>query len=171
MKKEKEIPLKNYILLGIILILTVAITIYFYMWNNAYEESKLNTMILDDNLQVINYNELKDYLIENEEVVIYSSVLGDKEIRNFEKKFKTILEKNTFNTNILYLNLTEELKDNKIKKEINKKYIYEDNNISNVPSIMIIKDGEIKGVYNIKDKKYNIKDITNYLKNEGVMND
>lgn len=30
MKKEKEIPLKNYILLSIVLILTIVVVIYFF---------------------------------------------------------------------------------------------------------------------------------------------
>ena len=32
MKKEKEIPLKNYILLSIVLILTIVVVIYFFLW-------------------------------------------------------------------------------------------------------------------------------------------
>ena len=62
MKKEKEIPLKNYILLSIVLILTIVVVIYFFLWKNTYEKSKLQTPILDDYLLVINYNELNNYL-------------------------------------------------------------------------------------------------------------
>ena len=90
MKKEKNIPLKNYIILAVVLILSIILVIYFYMWYNAYEESKLNTMIMDKYLQVINYNELNNYLVENKDAVIYSSVLEDQKIRHFEKKFKNI---------------------------------------------------------------------------------
>ena len=36
MEKERNIPLKNYIILGVVLILSVIVVIYFYMWNNAY---------------------------------------------------------------------------------------------------------------------------------------
>ena len=32
---EKEIPLKNYILLSIVLILTIVVVIYFFLWNQA----------------------------------------------------------------------------------------------------------------------------------------
>ena len=35
MKKEKEIPLKNYILLSIVLILTIVVVIYFFLWKKA----------------------------------------------------------------------------------------------------------------------------------------
>ena len=138
MKKEKEIPLKNYILLSIVLILTIVVVIYFFLWKNTYEKSKLQTPILDDYLLVINYNELNNYLVENKDAIIYVSKLNDESIRLFENKFKNIINKNNLNNKILYLDLTEELKENNIVKEINKKYGKE---MTEAPTKVIIKDG------------------------------
>ena len=134
MKKEKEIPLKNYILLSIVLILTIVVVIYFFLWKNTYEKSKLQTPILDDYLLVINYNELNNYLVENKDAIIYVS----------------------------------KLKENNIVKEINKKYGKE---MTEVPTIVIIKDGKISSSYNIKENKYNIKLLEKYLEKEDVIND
>ena len=168
MKKEKEIPLKNYILLSIVLILTIVVVIYFFLWKNTYEKSKLQTPILDDFLLVINYNELNNYLVENKDAIIYVSKLNDESIRLFENKFKNIINKNNLNNKILYLDLTEELKENNIVKEINKKYGKE---MTEVPTIVIIKDGKISSSYNIKENKYNIKLLEKYLEKEDVIND
>lgn len=168
MKKEKEIPLKNYILLSIVLILTIVVVIYFFLWKNTYEKSKLQTPILDDYLLVINYNELNNYLVENKDAIIYVSKLNDESIRLFENKFKNIINKNNLNNKILYLDLTEELKENNIVKEINKKYGKE---MTEVPTIVIIKDGKISSSYNIKENKYNIKLLEKHLEKEDVIND
>lgn len=168
MKKEKEIPLKNYILLSIVLILTIVVVIYFFLWKNTYEKNKLQTPILDDYLLVINYNELNNYLVENKDAIIYVSKLNDESIRLFENKFKNIINKNNLNNKILYLDLTEELKENNIVKEINKKYGKE---MTEIPSIIIIKDGKISSSYNIKENKYNIKLLEKYLEKEDVIND
>ena len=168
MKKEKEIPLKNYILLSIVLILTIVVVIYFFLWKNTYEKSKLQTPILDDYLLVINYNELNNYLVENKDAIIYVSKLNDESIRLFENKFKNNINKNNLNNKILYLDLTEELKENNIVKEINKKYGKE---MTEVPTIVIIKDGKISSSYNIKENKYNIKLLEKYLEKEDVIND
>ena len=168
MKKENEIPLKNYILLSIVLILTIVVVIYFFLWKNTYEKSKLQTPILDDYLLVINYNELNNYLVENKDAIIYVSKLNDESIRLFENKFKNIINKNNLNNKILYLDLTEELKENNIVKEINKKYGKE---MTEVPTIVIIKDGKISSSYNIKENKYNIKLLEKYLEKEDVIND
>ena len=168
MKKEKEIPLKNYILLSIVLILTIVVVIYFFLWKNTYEKSKLQTPILDDYLLVINYNELNNYLVENKDAIIYVSKLNNENIRLFENKFKNIINKNNLNNKILYLDLTEELKENNIVKEINKKCGKE---MTEIPSIIIIKDGKISSSYNIKENKYNIKLLEKYLEKEDVIND
>lgn len=168
MKKEKEIPLKNYILLSIVLILTIVVVIYFFLWKNTYEKSKLQTPILDDYLLVINYNELNNYLVENKDAIIYVSKLNDESIRLFENKFKNIINKNNLNNKILYLDLTEELKENNIVKEINKKYGKE---MTEAPTIVIIKDRKISSSYNIKENKYNIKLLEKYLEKEDVIND
>lgn len=135
---------------------------------NTYEKSKLQTPILDDYLLVINYNELNNYLVENKDAIIYVSKLNDESIRLFENKFKNIINKNNLNNKILYLDLTEELKENNIVKEINKKYGKE---MTEVPTIVIIKDGKISSSYNIKENKYNIKLLEKYLEKEDVIND
>lgn len=171
MKKEKNIPLKNYIILAVVLILSIILVIYFYMWYNAYEESKLNTMIMDKYLQVINYNELNNYLVENKDAVIYTSVLEDQKIRDFEKKFKNIIIKNSLNNDILYLDLTEELKDKNITKDIKETYNINNQDIANTPSIMIFKDGNLYSIYNIKDNNYNINNLVDYLEEEDIIND
>ena len=168
MKKEKEIPLKNYILLSIVLILTIVVVINLFLWKNTYEKNKLQTPILDDYLLVINYNELNNYLVENKDAIIYVSKLNNENIRLFENKFKNIINKNNLNNKILYLDLTEELKENNIVKEINKKYGKE---MTEVPTIVIIKDGKISSSYNIKENNYNIKLLEKYLEKEDVIND
>ena len=168
MKKEREIPFKNYIILAVVLILTIIAVIYLFMWNRVYKKNKLQTPILDKYLLVINYNELNNYIVENKNAVIYTSALNNVEIRNFEEKFKNIIEKNNLNNKILYLDLTKELQDKNTIKEINKKY---NNEITKVPSILIFKDGNLDSIYNIQDEKYNTTKLEEYLKEEDVIND
>ena len=147
MKKEKEIPLKNYILLSIILIFTIVIVIYLFMWYSAYENNKLENQILDECLMVINYNELENYIVENKDAIIYTSSLNNIESRTFENKFKNIIKKNNLDNTILYLDLTGD------------------------PSLLTFKNGELEKIYNIKENNYNIKKIEKYLEEEDVMND
>ena len=136
------------------------------MWYSAYEENKLNTPIMDKYLNVINYNELEDYLVENENAIIYISVLEDEDVRVFEKKFKNIVNYNSLRGTILYLDLTSEMKNSKLFSSIKTRY-----GLSQLPCIVIIRNGIVYDVYDIKDNDYNINDLVTYLTNEGVIDD
>ena len=47
MKKEKEIPFKNYIILAVILIFTILLVVYLFNWKSVYQKNKLQEPILD----------------------------------------------------------------------------------------------------------------------------
>lgn len=166
MMKEKNKPLKNYFILAIILILSIILVIYFYMWYGAYEDNKLNTPIMDKYLSVINYNELEDYLVENKNAVIYVSVLENEKIRVFEKKFKNIITDNSLNNSILYLDLTYESRENDLFLDFKNEY-----GVTDLPCIILFKNGTVYDVYNIKNYDYNIDDLLTFLIEEGVIND
>ena len=167
MKKEREIAFKNYIILALVLILTIIGVIYIFMWYSSKEKSKLELPILDDYIMPINYNELNDYIVENKDAVIYTSVLNDVNIRLFENKFKNVIIKNNLNSSILYLDLTNEIKDNNVLLKMEKKY----GTKVDIPSVMVFRDGVLTDVYNIKEDNYNIKKLEKYLEKEVVIND
>lgn len=157
---------KNYIILGAILILTAVFVIYFFKWYSTYQNSKLNTMILNEELQVIKYNELEDYLTENKTAIIYVSELNNQEIRTFEKKFKNLIRKYNLNNTILYLNTTDEGYGSFKIEDITK-----NSSIKKLPLIIIYREGKIYDIYNIKENNYNTNLLLNYLKEEGIIND
>lgn len=167
MKKEREIAFKNYIILALVLIITIIGVIYIFMWYSSKEKSKLELPILDDYIMPINYNELNDYIVENKDAVIYTSVLNDVNIRLFENKFKNVIIKNNLNSSILYLDLTNEIKDNNVLLKMETKY----GTKVDIPSVMVFRDGVLTDVYNIKEDNYNIKKLEKYLEKEVVIND
>ena len=129
------------------------------MWFEAYQDTKLNRPILNKYMEVINYNELDNYLIENPDAILYVSILEDKNIRDFEKKLRVVFKNNQFNKSLLYLNITDELNSKKIKSEMVSKYSVNDISMANVPSIMVFEDGVLKFIYDIKDNGYDIENI------------
>lgn len=166
--KKREVPVKNYIFLGIIILITLLLLFYFYLWYLTYEESKLNNEIMDRYLQVINYNELEDYLLENKDAFVYVSVLEDKKTRNFEINFKQTIIDNSLKKEILYLDLTE-IYNNENKISIaNKEYNIDNKNISNVPCILVFKDGNLTKIYDIKENNYDVNKVEIFLEEEGI---
>ena len=161
-KKEKlrEVPLKNYIYLFLILLGTILILIYIYTWYDTYNQNKLNTSIMNEYLTVINYNELDNYIIENKDAILYVSMLGNEDINRFEKKFKNEIIKNNLRNDILYLDLTNENQESAIKElQID----------GNLPCLVVYTNGQITDTYNIKKANYNNKKIIKYLNRIGVI--
>lgn len=165
MKKNngREIPLKNYIILGLVILLTLGLVYYFYLWYITYEESKLNETIMDRYLEVINYNELNDYIVENRNAMIYTSVLEDNNIRKFEIKFKNIVVKNALKDKILYMDMTDIFKDKIKYTELRNSYQINNYNITNVPCILVFKNAKLVDIYSIKDNDYNTDNVLNYI--------
>lgn len=168
MKKNlRGVPVKNYIYLSLIILVTILLVFYFYLWYLTYKESKLNNQIMDRYLQVINYNELSDYLTENKNAYVYVSVLEDQEIRNFELEFKTMIMDNSLKKEILYLDLTDVYNNNNLISKANKDYQVGGKNISNVPCILVFKEGVLKEIYDIKENNYEIENLKEFLLQEG----
>ena len=167
MKEDKlrKIPLKNYLVLGIVVVVSLFLLYYFYMWVEAYNEDKLNRPILDRYMEVINYNELDDYLVENPDTILYISVLENSEIREFEKKLKGLFKSNQIEQKVLYLDLTEELKNKKIRTEILNKYTINTKSMLNVPMVMVIENGYIKKALDIKENHYDVVLVKDFINN------
>ena len=164
----KKVPKKNYVFLGVILIFSIAFLYYFYLWFAAYEKNELSSPIMDKYLQTINYNELDSYLIENKDAIIYVSVLENESVRDFELNFKTVVKSKSLRNEILYLNLTEELKSMN-NQDIAVKYNIDNISINNVPCILIFKDGVLVDSYDIVSNNYQPNNIIKFLKKAGYI--
>ena len=163
-KKDKlrEIPLKNYIYLFLILLGSILLLIYIYIWYDTYNQNKLNTSIMNEYLTVINYNELDNYIIENKDAIIYVSVLGNVDINRFEKKFRNDIVENNLKNSILYLDLTNENIDAATKTlNIDK----------NFPYLVVYTNGQITDTYNIAKTDYSSKKTIKYLNRIGATED
>ena len=178
MKKEelRVIPKKNYIILGIILIISFLLIYYLYMWVDAYNETKLNKPILDKYMEVINYNELDDYIVESPNAIIYVSALENKEIREFEKKFKSLLKTNKIVNEVLYMDITEELKNKKIVEDFSNRYYINGLSVNKLPLVLIIDNGNLKMVYDVRNNNFDIQMFEYFINNvsfsgEGEIND
>jgi hypothetical protein len=165
MRKEelRVIPKKNYLILAGVIIFSLLLIYYFYLWFDAYNETKLNRPILNKYMEVINYNELEDYLVESPNAIIYVSVLEDSEIREFEKQFKSLFKTKQIDKELLYMDITEELKSNKIKNEMDSKYTINNISISNVPVIAVFDNGELRNIYGIKNNNYDMESLKMYV--------
>lgn len=156
--KLREVPLKNYLYLVLILIGSALVLYYTYNWYNTYNEHKLNISIMSDYLTVINYNELDNYIIENKDAIIYVSILGDEKINHFEREFKNKVVDNNLKNSLLYLDLTNE----DLNSATNKLQI------DDLPSLVVYTNGQITDTYDISKNNYNSSKTIKYLNRIGA---
>ena len=157
---KRNIPKKNYIYLFLIILFSLMVIYYVYMWHKSYKESLLNTDILSDYLNVINYNEIDDYIVENKDAVIYVSILGDEVINRFEMNFRNAIRDNDLRSVLLYLNVSEF-----DKSVIDEKFGTD----CSYPYLVVYTGGKVTDVYDIKKNNYKSKKIVKYLNRIGVM--
>ena len=160
-KKEntKQVPFKNYIYLFCILLGSILLLFYIYTWYETYNENKLYTSIMNKYLTVINYNELDNYITETPNAILYVSVLGDKKINRFEEQFKNNISNSNLRNHILYLDITNEEKEEAMKKL---------NIDTNLPYLLVYTNGKITDTYSIEKNNYSTKKTIKYLNRIGA---
>ena len=160
-KKEstKQVPFKNYVYLFCILLGSLLLLFYIYTWYETYNENKLYTSIMNKYLTVINYNELDNYITETPNAILYVSILGDKKINRFEEQFKNNISNSNLRNNILYLDITNEEKEEAMKKL---------NIDSNFPYLVVYTNGKITDTYSIEKNNYSTKKTIKYLNRIGA---
>lgn len=161
----RKIPTKNYIILGVVILVTILLLYYLYMWVDVYKESKINIPIMDKYMVVINYNELDNYIVENPNSIVYVSVLEDENIREFEKQLKNKYKDKEIENEVLYMNITEELKDKDIKKEMKNKYSLNSLNMTDVPCVLVFNKGILTSIYSVSDNDYDVDKLAVYINN------
>lgn len=158
---ERKIPLKNYFILAVILLCTFLLLYYFYMWFDKYEETRLNRPILNKYMDVINYNELDNYLVENPDTILYVSVLNNEKIREFEKLVKKKYKEDMIDNSLLYLDITNT--SSREQKEMEELYYYNNLNILDVPSVIVFSSGKLSSIYSVSDNGYDIDRFVMYV--------
>ena len=167
----RKIPVKNYVILGVVLLFTALILYYFQLWVDAYKESKVNIPILDKYMMVINYNELGDYVVENPDTIVYVSVLENESIRDFEKKLKSKYKKHKVKNEMLYMNVTNDLVDDNIKNDMKNNYSFNNIDVTNVPCVLVFDDGRLVTIYSVSENGYDIDKFMTYINNIDLESD
>jgi len=155
-RNNRQILVINY--LNYILLLLSIYIIVMYIFNNYLVKKREDGMLKVINL--INYNEIDTYLIENNEVLIYTK---DNENNNlsFTKKNIKLINDNELSEKMLYLKLDELTDDTKVL--LDNLYNMNDITITTTPNILIFRDGELISIIDLKSINYDIKLIKDIL--------
>lgn len=160
---KRIVPTKNYFIAAILSVLTIVIVFVlsnYYQKQKSYENENNSIMGF---LSEIKSEELDNFIIENHDIMIY---LSNSDIDNskIQNKVKSIISKNAYAKDIVYLNmknLTEDFYTTFATK-------YFSNNLVNTTmssdSLLIIKEGKVINIINIDNN--NLSDLKKVIESD-----
>ena len=156
----KRIPLKNYFILGIVLVSSIFIVLYI---NKLYLSTKNNDNILNGFIKEIKTQEIDNYIIENPNFIIY---LGYKnnDNKSFEKKFKKLVTKYDLQKDIVFIDINQ-FNDEDFNEFCNK---YVGKLLNKDSSLIIIDNQKVIDVLDITKENSDIELVKMFLKKNGV---
>ena len=134
----KKIPLKNYFIVGFLIIFTIFLTFYLMKKYDSVKVKKINFV------SEVKENELDSYITERQEVIIYMASSNNKELDTFNKDLKKYTKDKNLKDLYVYLDL-KNVSSNFYNK-FNIKYLKEaDNSVFNIkePTFVIIRNGKM----------------------------
>ena len=140
---KKEIPIKNYIILGVIVLAAILLTLFAVKWIKDYNSQKMSVSPLEGKIQSVKLGEIDTVISEINEAVIYIGYTGDKRLYITEERLLNYLNKHDFSNKFIYINVSDKLKNDEyidiIKEKLN---ITNDLNIE-APSLIYMKNNEV----------------------------
>lgn len=170
----KKVPIKNYIILGLVLVISVLGVFYFRGWYLASKEYYASNSVIKDVAHEINANEISNYVLEDQKFILYVSSGMEPGVKSFENDFKKLIKKLDIMEDVLYLNL-DNVDINSFNNDLKDSFIRNDRIASRVSNnscatIYIFEDGKIVSVFN-NAEGFSIKAISTYLNKWGFEND
>ena len=151
---NKEIPIKNYIILGTIIIITLLVAIYLFSWYRQYTDNKVSEPVITNTLREVEYNNLNTVLKERDVLIMYMCTTDEDICRSVEKKFASYVKDNNLTEEIVYLNLGYSSDENGLLDKVYSNYKSDDlvKKVYSYPTLLIFNQGKIVDVLSSNGK-------------------
>lgn len=161
--KMREIAPKNYVVLGIVFIVTLLAVFGLRKWYLSYQDYKLTIPILEGKVNKISINEFEHYIIENDDVILYIEESNEKNSRAIDKDFVKVMKKREILDKVAFIDLKDENKEAFISR-FNDLYATDGKEVQAVPAFVMFSDGKIKDLAgDTKKSQINMGDIEQLL--------
>lgn len=170
--EQRKIPTKNYIIYGVIVVISLLFVFYLNEWFKAYKENELANSYIANYVSEVSYQEFENYIQENPNMIVYIGMKDSEECLSVEKKLYKIIEKYDLIEETVFLNVEDNNSSN--LNSLKQKYYNQSltTQIDNVPAIAIVTNKKIVDIV-VSDKDGNIErgDIIGLLEGQELIND
>lgn len=140
-KENRKIPIKNYLILALIVVIVLELTFYIKRWVDVYKTNLYSTSPLKDKISEVTINELDETLSETSETILYIGYTNNKNIYNMEKKLLKKIKEYELSEIFMYLDVTNNLKNDEYITYLKEQF--PNSNIIKAPMFIYIKNGEV----------------------------
>ena len=146
-KNSKEVSSRNYFLVIIVSVLTVALVLYVRTFIVNYKNNVISVSPFSGEVNELNINELEFAMAETSDALIYVSYVGDRDVYNMEKRLLKEIKKKSLNEKIIYINVTDYAENQEYLSILKAQFPDIQNQISGVPMLIYIENGVAKEAY------------------------
>lgn len=162
--QKKNIPLKNYIITFVIVLVVVLGSLYACSWYKAIKEYNLNKSVIADTVNKIELETLESYVTDNSNFIMYVASSSDEDVKSFERKFKRYIKNNSLNNEIIYL----DIKDYDTEQILNTLLSYKSDNLKNLksipfPNILIFENGKVEDILYLRKSSMDRKEVVEFI--------
>ena len=162
-KKETKRPVKNYVILGVLVVASILLVLYLCGWYRAYAKYQMTIPVLRGVVPEIAELEVPHYVQENDAVLLYLGVPSDPSCREFETDLKKLISRKQLKDELTYLNLENEEKATTVLDSLEEQYQTEQLNY--YPMFIFFEEGTVKKVLQSKaDAPLTISLVEQFLK-------
>ena len=101
----RKVPVKNYVILAVIILLTVAFVFYLRSWFNTSKEYYAQNSVMTQVVREIKSEEIANYTLENQKFILYVSSGQNSTVKDFEDDLRNLIQKMDLGEEVLYMNL------------------------------------------------------------------
>lgn len=146
--QKNAVPFKNYLLVLFISLSAIVLTLYIFGWYHVSQEKKYSESYLIKTktigLEVNDITEIESVFTEAPtEYFIYIGYRNDKDVYKLEKKLKKVIDKYDLNDLFYYIDVTDLKEEENSIEKLNNALKLAENKISNIPTIIYIKNGKV----------------------------
>ncbi len=159
----KKIPIKNYVILVVLIAVTVLAACYgCYVYKKHQEHGYVTVML--PFLKEIKEDGIGDYLVDNPTAVLYISDKTNSSLEEEELKVKQLITDYNLQSYFVYVDISND--QAKSLADFEKKYQLQ-LNYQNLPILVIIEDEQVVEYYN--EQNWNAQEIEDFLVRNGVI--
>lgn len=156
----REVPVKNYVILFIVFLVTIVLVLYINAWARAYKDDKLSVSPLSGVIDEIGPEEITQTMSETNEIILYVGYNNSQKLYDSENSLLDYIRKHDLAEKVVYVNVSNTKENDKYIDILRESFDNVKDDIKKAPMLIYVKNGKAIEVVNSTGGIIRKKDIS-----------